>query len=142
MKPVIIIPIIAIPVIVAAVFAVFFVQSMPQQNFEDISEETRDGDSWQLLQKTYLEQECREQYMGQPDQLEDCYDRIDEEQRLNPPTNPQETEFEPDCSIQCLVYDPVCGKDGITYGCGVEDAACHGIGIEHEGECVVSTSSP
>lgn len=67
MKPVIIIPIIAIPVIVAAVFAVFFVQSMPQQNFEDISEETRDGDSWQLLQKTYLEQECREQYMGQPD---------------------------------------------------------------------------
>lgn len=87
MKPVIIIPIIVIPVIIAAVF---FIQSMPQQNFEDTSEKTRDEASWQLLQKTYLEQECREQFMGQPDQLEDCYDRIDEEQRLNPPTNPQD----------------------------------------------------
>lgn len=138
MKPVIIIPIVVIPVIFAAVFAVFFVQSMPQQNFEDSSEETRDEASWQLLQKTYLEQECREQFMGQPDQLEDCYDRIDEEQRLNPPTNPNES----DCSIQCFAYDPVCGEDGITYACGVEDAACHGIKVEHKGECAVSTNPP
>jgi hypothetical protein len=90
MKLVIIIPIIVIPIIVAAVFAVFFVQSMPQQNFEDTSGETRDEVAWQLLQKTYLEQECREQYMGQPSELENCYDRIDEEQRLNPPIKPQE----------------------------------------------------
>ena len=90
MKPVIVIPILVIPIIVATVFAVFFVQSMPQQNFENTSGETRDEASWQLLQKTYLEQECREQFMGQPDKLEDCYDRIDEEQRLNPPINPQD----------------------------------------------------
>jgi hypothetical protein len=87
MKPFLIIAIV-IPIIIATVFAVFFVQSMPQQNFENTSEETRDEAAWQLLQKTYLEQECREQYMGQPDQLDDCYDRIDEEQRLNPPIKP------------------------------------------------------
>jgi hypothetical protein len=40
------------------------------------------------------------------------------------------------CSIQCLVYDPVCGVDGITYSCGVEDAACHEVEVEYEGECV------
>ncbi|MGY5146652.1 MAG: Kazal-type serine protease inhibitor family protein [Candidatus Nitrosopumilus sp. bin_7KS] len=139
MKPFLIIAIV-IPIIVAAVFAVFFVQSMPQQNFENTSEESRDEATWQLYQKTYLEQECREQFIGQPDQLEDCYDRIDEEQRLNPPTNPNESKS--DCSIQCLVYDPVCGEDGITYGCGVEDAACHGIKVEYEGECIVSTNPP
>jgi len=87
MKPVLIIAII-IGIIIATVFAVFLVQSMPQQNLEDISEEQSDEIAWQLLQKTYLEQECREQYMGQPNQLDDCYDRIDEEQRLNPPIKP------------------------------------------------------
>ena len=90
MKLAIIIPIIVIPVIIGAIFAVYFVQSMPQQDFEDTSGETRDEAAWQLLQKTYLEQECREQYIGQPGELEDCYDRIDEEQRLNPPIKPQE----------------------------------------------------
>lgn len=39
------------------------------------------------------------------------------------------------CSIQCLVYDPVCGEDQITYGCGIEDAACHGVKVIHDGEC-------
>ena len=136
MKPVIIIPIIVIPIIVATVFAVYFVQSMPQQNLE-MSEE-QEVAAWQLLQKTYLEQECKEKYIGQSDELQKCHDRIDEEQRLNPPTIPQESE--PDCSIQCLVYDPVCGEDGITYACGIEDAACHGVEIEHEGECTDSTS--
>ena len=87
MKPVLVIAI-AIPIVIAAVFAVFFVQSMPQQNLENISEEQSNEAAWQLLQKTYLEQECREQYMGQPGQLDDCYDRIDEEQRLNPPIKP------------------------------------------------------
>ena len=131
MKPLIIIAII-IPIIIASIFAVFLVSSMPQQNIENIDEEEREKIAWQLLQKTYLEQECRELHIGQPEELQDCYDRIDEEQRLNPPINPQESET---CSIQCLIYDPVCGKDGITYGCGVEDAACHGIEIEYEGEC-------
>jgi hypothetical protein len=87
MKSVLIIAIV-IPIIIATVFAVFLVQSMPQQNIENISEEQSDEIAWQLLQKTYLEQECRELYMGQPDQLDDCYDRIDEEQRLNPPIKP------------------------------------------------------
>ena len=89
MKPTLIIAIV-IPIIIAIIFAVFLIQSMPQQNLEDISEEQSDEAAWQLLQKTYLEQECREQYMGQPNELDDCYDRIDEEQRLNPPINPQQ----------------------------------------------------
>ena len=38
MKPILIIAI-AIPIIITTVFAVFFVQSMPQQNLENISEE-------------------------------------------------------------------------------------------------------
>ena len=40
-----------------------------------------------------------------------------------------------ECSIQCLVYDPVCGEDNITYACGVEDAKCHNVKIKHSGEC-------
>ena len=89
MKPFLIIAIV-IPIIVATVFAVYFAQSMPQQNIEGMTEEQNEAAAWQLLQKTYLEQECREQYMGQPSELENCYDRIDEEQRLNPPIKPQE----------------------------------------------------
>jgi hypothetical protein len=131
---------IAILIIVAAGFAVYFVQSMPQQNNEGMTEQQSEAAAWQLLQKSYLEQECKEKYIGQSGELQKCYDRIDEEQRLNPPTIPQESE--PDCSIQCLVYDPVCGEDGITYACGVEDAACNGVEIEHEGECMDSTSPP
>jgi len=84
MKPFLIIAIV-IPIIIATVFAVFFVQSMPQQNLEETPEEQNKAQ-----------------------------------------------EFEPNCSIQCLVYDPVCGEDGITYACGVEDAACHGVEIEYE----------
>lgn len=45
------------------------------------------------------------------------------------------------CSIQCLVYDPVCGKDGVTYGCGVEDAACHGAEVDYNGECNIPATS-
>ena len=43
------------------------------------------------------------------------------------------------CSIQCLVYDPVCGVDGMTYGCGMQDAACHGVEVDYEGECKTLT---
>ena len=131
---------VVILIVVATGFAVYFVQSMPQQNNEGMTEQQSEAAAWQLLQKSYLEQECKEKYIGQSGELQKCYDRIDEEQRLNPPTNPQDSE--PNCSIQCLVYDPVCGEDGITYACGVEDAACHGVEIEHEGECIDSTSPP
>ncbi len=114
-------------------FAVVLISSMESQNLQDIDEQEREKTAWQLLQKTYLEQECREQYIGQPQELQECYDRIDKEQRLNPPTNPGESET---CSIQCLVYDPACGEDGVTYACGIEDAACHGVNVEHAGECI------
>lgn len=46
-----------------------------------------------------------------------------------------ETGFNAKCSIQCLAYDPVCGEDGVTYGCGVEDAACHNVQVKYQGEC-------
>ena len=91
MKPLLIIAIV-IPIIVATVFAINFVQSMPQQNIEGMTEEQNEAAAWQLLQKSYLEQECKEKYIGQTHELQKCYDRIDEEQRLNPPTNPQDSE--------------------------------------------------
>ncbi len=89
MKSAIIIPIIVIPVIIGAIFAVFFIESIEQENpGNDIVEKGSDEIKWQLYQKTYLEQECRELFIGQPEELQDCYDRIDEEQRLNPPISP------------------------------------------------------
>jgi hypothetical protein len=42
---------------------------------------------------------------------------------------------EPECSIACLVYEPVCGADGKTYGCGKPDAYCHGVEVVSAGEC-------
>lgn len=132
MKPVIIIAII-IPIVIG-IIAVLIIPLMNQENLE--SDEARDEIIWQKLQKTYLMQECREKFIGQADEMRKCFEQIDEEQRLNPPINPQESGSETECSIQCLVYDPVCGEDGITYACGVEDAACHGIKVEYEGECL------
>lgn len=46
-----------------------------------------------------------------------------------------------ECSIQCLVYDPVCGEDNITYACGVEDAACHNVKVKYAGECNKSSET-
>ncbi|MFB5639446.1 MAG: Kazal-type serine protease inhibitor family protein [Nitrosopumilus sp.] len=134
MNSVLIIAII-VSIIIGVAFTIFLIPTINQQNFEDIDEDERDKIAWQLLQKTYLEQECREQYIGQPDELQNCFERIDEEQRLNPPTKPQDSGSETNCSIQCLVYDPVCGEDGVTYACGIEDASCHGIKVDYEGEC-------
>lgn len=42
---------------------------------------------------------------------------------------------QPECTINCLVADPVCGTDGNTYVCGQEDAFCHGAEVAYEGEC-------
>lgn len=62
---------------------------MEEQNpQEDTSEDQRNEIAWQLLQKTYLEQECREKFIGQSKELKECFDRIEEEQRLNPPIMP------------------------------------------------------
>ena len=55
---------------------------------EGTTVDQREKIAWQLLQKTYLEQECREKYMGQSEKLEKCFDSIEEEQRLNPPAKP------------------------------------------------------
>ena len=86
MQTAIIIIAIAIPIVIALI-AVLVIPSMQQQNIESsTSEEQRDKIIWQTLQKTYLMQECREKYMGQADEMEKCFEQIDEEQRLNPPT--------------------------------------------------------
>ena len=77
---------IIVSIVVGIGFTVFLTSSIEPQNAE-LSEE-QDEAAWQLLQKTYLEQECRELHIGQPDELNNCYDRIDEEQRLNPPIKP------------------------------------------------------
>ena len=39
------------------------------------------------------------------------------------------------CSIQCLVYDPVCGENGITYACGNAEAECNNVEVDYVGEC-------
>ena len=40
------------------------------------------------------------------------------------------------CVIFCLVPDLVCGTDSVTYRCGPYDAACNGVDVAYEGECV------
>jgi hypothetical protein len=86
LKPVIpIILAVSVAIIIIAVMVVTQIQQEnPQINTDD---DNRDEIAWQLLQKTYLEQECREKYIGQSDEIEGCFDRIEEEQRLNPPIN-------------------------------------------------------
>ena len=42
---------------------------------------------------------------------------------------------QPECQILCLVPDPVCGTDGVTYDCGEADAHCSGVEVAHPGSC-------
>lgn len=84
-----IIPIVIITtIVIAVVFSVFLISSFKEENSQDVPEDQRNEIAWQLLQKTYLEQECREKFIGQSEELEKCFDRIDDEQRLNPPIMP------------------------------------------------------
>jgi len=77
---------IVVPVIIAILLLVL-TSSKQQHNLDDSDEKLlqRDEIIWQKLQKTYLEQECREKHMGQLDEMKYCFNRIEEEQRLNPP---------------------------------------------------------
>ncbi|MDJ0787624.1 MAG: Kazal-type serine protease inhibitor domain-containing protein [Myxococcota bacterium] len=62
-----------------------------------------------------------------------CRDEVDcpAEQICFPPTST----CQPPCQIQCLVADPVCGDDGVTYFCGEPDAHCNGAEVVSEGPC-------
>lgn len=67
-------------------------------------------------------------------ELGECQSNADCPGRLicYPPTKT----CQPSCEIYCFRYDPVCGTDGVTYGCGVADAHCHGVEVAYEGECI------
>ena len=39
------------------------------------------------------------------------------------------------CNIQCFRYDPVCGVDGKTYGCGLPEINCYDVKLAYTGEC-------
>lgn len=39
------------------------------------------------------------------------------------------------CNIECLRYDPVCGIDGKTYGCGLPESECYDVKIAYTGAC-------
>jgi len=41
------------------------------------------------------------------------------------------------CNIQCFRYDPVCGVDGKTYGCGLPESNCYGVKIAYSGACKI-----
>lgn len=42
---------------------------------------------------------------------------------------------EESCNINCLVPDPVCGANGVTYTCGCVEADCNGVRVVKLGEC-------
>ena len=44
------------------------------------------------------------------------------------------------CNIQCFRYDPVCGVNGKTYGCGLPESNCYGVKIAYAGACKLETS--
>ncbi|MQM16893.1 hypothetical protein Taro_049855 [Colocasia esculenta] len=38
-------------------------------------------------------------------------------------------------AIRCLRYDPVCGVNGVTYGCGCPEANCYAVRVVKRGAC-------
>ncbi|WOH00143.1 hypothetical protein DCAR_0519501 [Daucus carota subsp. sativus] len=51
------------------------------------------------------------------------------------PNSPAVLTPEDNCNIQCFVEDPVCGSNGVTYGCGCEEAHCNGFRVVKLGAC-------
>jgi hypothetical protein len=39
------------------------------------------------------------------------------------------------CTIACLIADPVCGTNGVTYTCGEVEAECYGVDVAYDGAC-------
>ncbi|KAF5795503.1 hypothetical protein HanXRQr2_Chr08g0340411 [Helianthus annuus] len=39
------------------------------------------------------------------------------------------------CSIRCIRWDPVCGVNNVTYGCGCPEARCYGVRVVKLGPC-------
>ena len=127
-----------------------------QKEFEDIKEEFTSGEILQEQYVSALESLAEHEKQLYTDVKEHAFER-DEMTEYNfwhrgvmkfPTTIQQEIQYRLDenivkeeCSIQCLVYDPVCGEDGITYACGIEDAACHNVKVKHEGECNTSSET-
>ncbi|MQM05996.1 hypothetical protein Taro_038813 [Colocasia esculenta] len=54
---------------------------------------------------------------------------------LSPPAAPGES-----CQINCFRYDPVCGDNGVTYGCGCPEADCNGVPVVKLGEIRIKFS--
>lgn len=51
------------------------------------------------------------------------------------PNSPEVLTPEDNCNIQCFVADPVCGANGVTYGCGCVEAHCNGVRVVKLGDC-------
>ncbi|MEI6835900.1 MAG: hypothetical protein WCK59_03625 [Candidatus Falkowbacteria bacterium] len=43
------------------------------------------------------------------------------------------------CQIECFRYDPVCGVNGQTYGCGLPELNCHGVKLAYLGACKINS---
>jgi hypothetical protein len=43
--------------------------------------------------------------------------------------------------IHCLVYQPVCGTNGVTYSCGAADANSCGVQVVHSGACQTNSGA-
>lgn len=51
------------------------------------------------------------------------------------PVSVAQSAVQPECNIRCLRYDPACGENGQTYGCGEPEALCYGVKVIAKTEC-------